>query len=361
MIPSRWPRALWWLLLIPVFVMVVSGVEMLGRGGGLGFPVVALLSLAVVVPLDIGILWMRWRADARFDAVTALAPNGYVVEGLSCNPTSAALFRIGGTAASTNAGRGFVVVFDTDGARFYAGAREVSEFYRLRWSDVQAVSTQMVRVTNNRSTTALTLTVLQDGDSIVLPVVIKAAKGVTGFRFSSTTETLDRADAIRKLRGLPTAPPPDEVHPRKAGGDEPVERRELLHGLSSRELTWLGLIGCLVGLVGLLGMLPFGVLTWTGIWTVPSETFMPFLFVGLFAPVVGGVFVSFVPVRQSAETRAGYTFSRTGDINLDEVDCRSGYVIRPAGHDRLSSDDAKAARLRVRAEVAKRTLHRAAT
>ncbi|MBN9631437.1 MAG: hypothetical protein J0I18_12605 [Actinobacteria bacterium] len=117
MIPSRWPRALWWLLFIPLFAIPVTGLEMLGRGGELGLGITTLISLAVVVPLVVVMLCLRWRADARFDAVRALWPHGYVVEGLACDPTTAGLFAIGGRQAAERAKGGYTVAFDTEGAR----------------------------------------------------------------------------------------------------------------------------------------------------------------------------------------------------------------------------------------------------
>ncbi|MDT5014956.1 MAG: hypothetical protein QOD39_1116, partial [Mycobacterium sp.] len=197
MVPSRWPRALWWLLFIPGFVIPWTAFALLGRGRDLGVLSTALIALAVVVPLVISMLCVRWRADARFDAVTALSPSGYVVEGLSCDPTTAALFSVSGARASAQVKRGFAVVVDAGGARFYAGASQVVEFLRLAWPEIESIDLTTVTVSGNRQATALALTVAHDDESTMLPIVIKATKGITGFRYSSRGEVLEHVQAIR--------------------------------------------------------------------------------------------------------------------------------------------------------------------
>ncbi|MHA7984801.1 hypothetical protein ACX9R5_03260 [Rathayibacter sp. CAU 1779] len=333
-------------------MVVCSAFLMLGSGRDLGLPAVVAICLVVVVPVDVIILGMRWRADARFDAVTAISPRGYVVEGLSCNPTTAALFRVGGVDASKSSGRGFAVVFDADGARFYVGARSVRQILSLSWSQMTSIDTETVSV-NNREVAALTIMVACGGGSTVLPIVIKATKGVTGFQFSSSSETLAHVQAVQKLRGNPAPTPRISANAQPVSRARPVARRERLRGLSSREMVWLALIGFLIGMVGLFGMLPFGILTWTNTWDVPSGVFMPFILVGLISVASGGTVLSFVPLRQSAETRAGYTLFNSGDTNLDLIDAKTGYVIRPGGHEELSTEELKDARHRARLEAAK--------
>ncbi|MCI0157896.1 hypothetical protein KNO15_14445 [Leifsonia shinshuensis] len=183
MIPSRWPRALWWLLLIPLFALPVTGLEMLGRGGELGLGITTLIALAVVVPVVAVLLCLRWRADARSDAVKALWPHGYIVEGLACDPTTAGLFAVGGREAADRAKGGYAVAFDAEGARFYAGGRRTVEFLRIRWSQVADLAATTVTVPG-RQASALTLSILHDGTSTTLPLVIKATQASRG---SATT------------------------------------------------------------------------------------------------------------------------------------------------------------------------------
>jgi hypothetical protein len=356
MIPSRWPRALWWLLFIPGFVVLSTGFLLL-RGGTEGLPLAAVISLAIAVPLDAYILALRWRADARFDAVKELWPHGYLVEGLKCDPTTAALFSVGGATASASIRGGFVAAFDSDGVRFYAGARRAAEFLRVRWSDVEAIDTATVTVPNNRQATALTLTVAHDNESTVLPIVIKATRGMSGFRYSSGAETLAHLKAIRSLRGaLPEAPhnathteaPRTQARTEPPSIDETLNRRDLAPGISSVGMARAALVAFAVGALAFLAMLPFGILTWTHIWAVPTAIFLPLLYVGLGGITVGRGVALFIPQRESAEVRAGYTLSSQGDINVDQLDPKTGYVIRPAGHPALSREQERREKTRAR-------------
>ncbi len=207
MIPSRWPRALWWLLFIPAFVMVATPVALLGRGGSLGVSLTALISLIVAVPIVVYILFLRWRADARYDAVTALLPSAHVLEGIACDPTTAGLFGVGGANASTQAKRGFAVAFDEEGARFYEGGRHVVEFLRLEWGQVESVGTSDGHGEEQ-----------SPGDRVgthgcprrrvdETPDCDQGDSGVTGFRFSSPSETNEHLKSIRSLRGASLATP----------------------------------------------------------------------------------------------------------------------------------------------------------
>ncbi|MGO4536739.1 hypothetical protein [Leifsonia sp. 2MCAF36] len=309
---------------------------------------VALICLAIVVPLVAYVLVVRWRADARFDAVTALWPSAYVVEGISCDPTTAGLFAVGGAEASVRSKKGFAVAFDPDGARFYSGGRHVIEFLRLTWSEVESIGIETVQVPS-RQATALELTVARDDGPAKLPIVIKATRGVSGFRYSSPVETDKHLKAILSLRGTT----PETVRP-VVRSETPTDaqasaRGTLAPGVTSVGMTRFSLIAILAGLLALLAMLPFGILTWTGVWSPPGVFFLPFILVGIGVMTVGRMVGLFVPMRESAELRAGYTLSRDGDTNVDQLDPKTGYVIRPAGHPALTRDEEKSALLRVRA------------
>ena len=350
MIPSRWPRALWWLLFIPAFVIPVTGLEMLGRGGELGLGLTTLICLAIVVPMVIYLLCLRWRADARYDAVRALWPHGYLVEGLACDPTTAGLFAVGGQQAAEQAKRGYALVFDAEGARFYAGGRNAVEFLRIHWSQVVAVDTTTVTVPGGRQAAALTLRIVDDGRSATLPIVIKATKGLTGFRYSSPVEVQDHRRAVETLRGTRDARQPVPVAVGTADvSSDPSGRRALIPGIASTTMNLVGVAAFGFAALAFLAMLPFGILTWTHIWVAPTAVFLPLLFAGLFGVFVARMLWIFVPARERAELRAGYTLSNDGDLGVDQLDPRTGYVIRPAGGEALDRQQARTERQRVRA------------
>ena len=352
MIPSRWPRALWWLLFIPAFVIPMTAFEMLGRGRELGLGIATIIALGVAVPLVVVILCLRWRADARYDAVKALWPHGYVVEGIACDPTTAGLFAVGGRQAARGAKGGYAVVFDAEGARFYAGGRNAVEFLRLGWSQIAIVDVTTVGVTGGRQAAALTLSVVHDGSATALPLVIKATKGITGFRFSSPVEVQDHLRAVERLRGTATtALPVPSATPAVGSSDRPV-RRALAPGIASTTMNRAGLVAFGFGLLSFVAMLPFGILTWTHVWAVPTAVFLPLLCVGLFGITAGRMIWIFVPTRERAELRAGYVLSNSGDLAVDQLDPRTGYVIRPAGSPALDRRTARSERLRVRALAA---------
>lgn len=325
---------------------------MLGRGRELGLGATTIIALGVAVPFVVFLLCLRWRADARYDAVKALWPHGYIVEGLACDPTTSGLFAVGGQQAARGAKGGYAVVFDAEGARFYTGGRNVAEFLRLGWSQVAVVDVRTVRVSGGRQAAALTLSVVHEGSSTPLPLVIKATKGITGFRFSSPVEVQDHLKAVQRLRGtVTTALPVPSATPAVESSDRPV-RRALAPGVSSTTMNLAGLVAFASGLLSFVAMLPFGILTWTHVWAVPTVVFLPLLYVGLFGITVGRMVWIFVPIRERAELRAGYTLSNSGDLGVDQLDPRTGYVIRPAGSPALDRRTAQSERLRVRALAA---------
>lgn len=339
---------MWWLLFIPAFVIPMTAFEMLGRGRELGLGITTIIALGVTVPLVVVILCLRWRADARYDAVKALWPHGYVVEGIACDPTTAGLFAVGGRQAARSAKGGYAVVFDAEGARFYAGGRNVVEFLRLGWSQVAVVDVATVSVAGGRQTAALTLSVVHDGSSTPLPLVIKATRGITGFRFSSPVEVQDHLRAVERLRGtVTTALPVPSASPADVSSDRPV-RRALAPGIPSTTMNLAGLVAFAFGVLSFVAMLPFGILTWTHVWAAPAAVFLPLLYVGIFGIAAGRMVWIFVPARERAELRAGYTLSNGGDLAVDQLDPRTGYVIRPAGSPVLDRRKARSERLRVR-------------
>jgi hypothetical protein len=343
---------LWWLLFIPAFVLPVTAFEMLGRGRELGLGPTMVIALSVAVLLVVIILCLRWRADARYDAVKALWPHGYVVEGIACDPTTAGLFAVGGQQAARGAKGGYDVVFDTEGARFYAGGRNVGEFLRLGWSQVAIVGVTTVSVPAGRKAAALTLSVVHDGSSTPLPLVIKAARGVTGFRFSSPVEVQEHLRAVERLRGTVTAAlPGPSATSAVESPDRPV-RRALAPGIPSTTMNLAGLVVFACGVLSFVAMLPFGILTWTHVWAVPTAVFLPLMCVGIFGITAGRMVWIFVPSRERAELRAGYTLSNSGDLAVDQLDPRTGYVIRPAGNPALDRRTARSERVRVRALAA---------
>lgn len=352
MIPSRWPRALWWLLFISAFAMVSTPLALLGRAGSLGWSVTALISLAIVVPLVIYLICRRWRADARYDAVTALLPSAYVVEGIACDPTAASLFSVGGANASEKAKRGYTVAVDRDGVRFYEGGKYIVEFLRVAWTDVESVELVTVAVASARQATALELAIAHEGESTKLPIAIKATQGLTGFRFSSPPEMHQHLKAFVSLRSASQSTLRPSVRSEAVADEDPTAQRQLVSGMSSVGMSRFAGIAFLLGLIALFAMLPFGILTWTHIWAAPSMFFLPFILVALGAIGAGRMVGIFVPMRESAELRAGYTLSRDGDINVDQLDPKTGYVIRPAGLKALSRVEEKRAIVRVRASAA---------
>ncbi len=199
-----------------------------------------------------------------------------------------------------------------------------------------------------RQASALTLSVLHDGTSTALPLVIKATKGMTAFRYSSPVEVQDHLKAVESLRGSNRAVEPPPAPAAIAEKPERPLRRTLERGMSSATMNLVGLIAFGIGALAFLAMLPFGILTWTHIWDVPVSVFLPLLYVGLAGIGAGRILWIFVPTRERAELRAGYTLSNDGDLSVDQLDPRTGYVIRPAGSPALDRQTAKSERLRVR-------------
>ncbi|ANF32399.1 hypothetical protein A0130_12585 [Leifsonia xyli] len=343
---------MWWLLFIPAFAIPMTVLEMLGRGRGLGLGIASTIAFGGAILFVVVLLCMRWRADARYDAVKALWPHGYVVEGVACDPTTAGLFAVGGRPAARGANGGYEVEFDAEGARFYAGARNVVEFLRLGWSQVAEVGVTTVGVTGGRQVSALTLSVLHDGNPTALPLVIKATRGFTGFRFSSPAEIQEHLEAVERIRGTATAALPiPSAKPADQPTDRPV-RRAFAPGIHSTTMYLVGVVAFAGGLLSFVAMLPFGILTWTHVWAVPTAVFLSLLYAGLFGILTARLLWIFVPVRERAELRAGYTLSSGGDLAVDQLDPRTGYVIRPAGSPALDRSRARSERLRVRALAA---------
>ena len=274
-----------------------------------------------------------------------------MVEVQTCDPTTAAMFRLGGIDASRAAKSIFVAELDAEAVRFFGGGRRIKEFLSFTWQEVSKMDVATVSVANGRAAQAVEFHIDRGGSTTVLPLVIKATRGVTGFKYSSPAEITEhfkvlemlwaphkRADASMMVALLETSP-----------ASQVPRRRMLRAGLSSTTQLRAGGAFWVAAATFLLAMLPFGILTWTHVWIVPSGVFLPLLYLALSSMVVGKSLRLFVPLKVSKELTTGYTLSREGDINVDQLDPKTGYVIRQAGNDTLTVEQEQSALAIVRA------------
>jgi hypothetical protein len=340
-------------LAIPIGLLPFSAIALLNSTASLSLAANNMIVLCIVVPLVIAMLIYRWRADSRFDAVKALWPGSRIVEVQKGDSTTAALYRLGGPDAAHAVKATFVAEFDSEGARFYVGVRTVREFLRLSWREISAIDVVTVVVGNGRQARAIQLTVKRAGSTTLLPLVIKPERGFSTFSYSSPREIAEHFAALRLLRDSGGTPAPNSATETILGQNMATRsvhplRRALRPGMTSASQRRTGLISMACGVVSLLAMLPFGILTWTGIWAAPAAVFIPFFVLGAALWLAGSTLLRYIPLKVSAELADGYTLSRLGDTSVDQLDPKTGFIIRPAGSSMLTPEAEKTELARVR-------------
>jgi hypothetical protein len=224
---------------------------------------------------------------------------------------------------------------------------------RLSWREISAIDVVTVVVGNGRQARAIQLTVEGAGSTTLLPLVIKPERGFSAFSYSSPKEIAEHLAALQLLRvsaGTPASHSATETILGQNTGTRSVHtlRRALRPGMSSASQLRVGLIFMACGAASFLAMLPFGILTWTGGWAAPAAVFIPFFVVGAVLWLVGMTLLRYIPVKVSAELADGYTLSRLGDASVDQLDPKTGFIIRPAGSSMLTPEAQKAELARVR-------------
>jgi protein-S-isoprenylcysteine O-methyltransferase Ste14 len=110
--------------------------------------------------------------------------------------------------------------------------------------------------------------------------------------------------------------------------DDQLGQSRIIRGISARAAQRLVYVGVTLFVVCLVGFVASDS-GWLALWRIPGGT-VSLLTVGGAVALFTQLTQLFTFSRQRAETAAGYTTMRKGFLNLDQVDPRTGSVIRLA-------------------------------
>ncbi|MGD8169118.1 hypothetical protein ACEXOS_018020 [Herbiconiux sp. P16] len=339
MIPSRWPRSLVWLLAVPGGALVGVLLSLLPKFHGLGAgPSVAIgagvgLLVAVLVPA------MKWRLDVRYDRVIARHPGAVVIDAGKSKESMAALRSVTELPPATPDSALSIAVAH-DGVHVYSGSAASGPLASIEWSHIVGFG-EGFAATGSQTRPAVLLEVGTAGGVVSVPLVV-----VTEWYLFANARRVSRLrEELEGLRGTGAAT--GTATSAATTGYTTPTRRELLGGPTSR--TWavvsraLGILGTVVvvGTVVLTVALSGG--SMRSISIIPlAAVFMVSLLLS-----VGALFLSVRAERR--ESAAGYTLARLGDVSVDQVDPKTGFVLRRAGERQLTKQQETAERQRTRA------------
>ncbi|OOB91061.1 hypothetical protein [Rathayibacter sp. VKM Ac-2630] len=200
MIPSRFPRALGYLLLIPLGVVVGVAPVAVGEGRSSGIVPMIVVMLVIFVPLVAWILSVRWRTDALWDRLRTAHPDAVILEAQRTPETVSALPRVQSNRFFSLAMMYFLVI-DEDGVAIHSSSAGSEKPVVLAWDRLGPFSTGAVRI-GRHSGTALVVTVAPSGEQ--LPVAVRDSGPMAAVRISPTPAGVAALiEALEEVRRRP--------------------------------------------------------------------------------------------------------------------------------------------------------------
>lgn len=242
-------------------------------------------------------------------------------------------------------GRSFVVALDDGGVHVFRGKEDAQLVTSVAWVDVLGVSETVVTI-QRKSYAGLSLRVRTRVEPVDLAFAV-SGRGLNPARGRTVEELRDRILSFRSAAvggrpgSAPSAPTTSYVTP---------ARRAMIPGVAST--TWSRVLRVTSSLtsVPLIALIGVQIVRLTeGDALVAGLPLVPVVAVFIAIVLVNFGVILLAARRQRAESVAGYTLLRTGDMNLDQVDPATGYLIRPAGSEQLTRDGERSALARIRA------------
>lgn len=325
--PSRFPRALGWLLLIPLGVLLGIGLGLSDRRSSLGMGGSITIAVTMFGAAAVFLLVSRWRADAHYDRLRTANPGALILEARKSDRTVVALSRLRG-AQPFSVGESYFLLVDEEGLSVHS-RRRVDPLL-LGWERIGALTPGFVRI-GGRAAAGLVVEV--DPPGVGLPVAVRATHFLSGVRTSPSSARIEgvrnEIEAVRRrLRAaddLPTHGCPERLREL-----DPTAPR-LLPGPSVAALRSAGLR---LRTAGVIVIVAFLLLVVTGVSreaATPVALPTTLVVTGVLLLTAGLTILQFVPFRVAREYEAGYTTTSDGSTDVDHLDPRTGAILRPAG------------------------------
>lgn len=358
---SGFGRAFLWLLAIPA-----------GAGLGVLFWVIFLarsrdfpLWLAALIGAGIGVVTAgttianRWQRHVRQQAIAERHPGAIVVDAVRVREDAGVFSQVVRSQASVS----YAVAFDAGGMHVYDGGSDARSILDVAWPYVLGFTEESLLVNDQARRPGLAVRFATSTVPVVLPFAVAGApgfppgtRGIAALR-SSLEEMRARyagspAGAVQVGgwdAGAAGAAAAGAYGAGAAAYATPMRRRIVARPTSA---VWTP-VGRILGLLATLSVVVTVVLNvgsyslrwrWVG-----GRMLDQLLWVTIVLIAAAIVVLITRRVVTSMEIRAGYTVSRLGPASLDQVDPRTGYVLRAAGTPQLSEQQERAALARVRA------------
>ncbi|ARJ03902.1 hypothetical protein GCM10010988_25730 [Cnuibacter physcomitrellae] len=341
-VPPAALRFLVWLLLIPLGAGIGFAVALFPRLHGSLVPIIIGAALGTV--FGVVAVIMKWQAAKRLAIVGALRPGAMLVHALRVAESDEAVRVLGGVDPAVIGGS-FVLALDGEGVHVFRGKEDAQLVVSVAWPDVLGVSETFVTI-QRKSYSGLSLRIRTPHEPVELGFGI-SGRGLNPARGRSIEELRDRILSSRAA-AAGTAASSGRSAPSQSYVTPP--RRAMLPGMPST--AWARVLRVtssltVVPVIAVIGLQTVRL-------TAGDSVLVGLPLISVVVVVIAVILVNFVVLlaygrRQKAETAAGYTLSRTGDIGLDQLDPTTGYVIRPAGAEQLTRDGERSALARVRA------------
>ena len=335
-IPAQRLTALLWLLFIPVGAGFGGAAG--SQGGASGVNQGAVIGGLIGAALAVFVIVLSWRRIGRRARVLALHPDAVVVHADKTDATNSALEAVLGSRQTS--GDGLTVAFSANGVHIYQG-HELRPLLAFGWESIVAIREDAVRVMT-KSRPALVVDIMTERGIVPTPLVPPDR----GAFFSATREVATLASEIAEVRASSAVPvlPNPASSPATRFATPP--RRTLLPGVSSTRWQTVARIPPIIGVIGAAVVLGSRILSPEG---VSRAGMIPAMIFIIAMTVVSLLFFVLANSAQKRERTAGYTLHRIWDVEVDQVDPKTGYIIRRAGEPQLTKAREVAELQRVRA------------
>lgn len=345
-------QAFLWLLAIPVGagVGVLFWMLFLARSRDLPLWLAALIGTGIGVVVAGTSIANRWQRHVRQQAIAARHPGAVVVDALRVREDAGVFSQVIRTQASA----GYAVAFDEAGMHVYDGGSDAQSILDVAWPYVLGFTEESLAINDQARRPGLAVRFATSTVPVVLPFAVAGAPGFpSGTRgIAALRSTLEEMRA--RLGGTGAGGPGASTAAQSGAWGEsavfatPARRRVVARPSSA---VWTPIARILGGLTALAVVVTvvFNVGSFSLRWRWVGGRMLDQLLWTCVVLVAAAIVVMIVRrVVAGMETRAGYTVSRLGPASLDQVDPRTGYVLRPAGTPQLSEQQERAALARVR-------------
>ncbi|AXH36899.1 hypothetical protein DVJ78_17100 [Humibacter sp. BT305] len=355
---SGFGRAFLWLLAIPAGagVGVLFWIILLARSRDVPLWLAALIGAGLGVVVAGTSIANRWQRHVRQQAIAARHPGAVVVDAVRVREDAGVFSQVIRTQASA----GYAVAFDDAGMHVFDGGSDAQSILDVAWPYVLGFTEESLAINDQARRPGLAVRFATSTVPVVLPFAVAGAPGFPAgtrgiaalrsvleemrARYGGSPAGSSAGSSAGSLVGsTPSAP-----WGQSAAYATPTRRRVVarpssaIWTLVSRILGGLAALAVVVTVVFNVGSFS---LRWR--W-VGGRMLDQLLWVSIVLVAAAIVVLIVRRVVAGMETRAGYTVSRLGPASLDQVDPRTGYVLRPAGTPQLSEQQERAALARVR-------------